>query len=119
MNNVFEKIGGMPSVEAAVDRFYDYMLEDDRVKHFFTDVDMDKQRRHQKAFIAYALGADTPWTGKSLREAHKHLNLTDEAFDATAENLGKALIDLKVPDELIADVSAIVESTRQEILNKS
>jgi len=48
MRSVFKKIGGKAAVDAAVERFYDYMLADDRVKDFFDGVNMEKQRQHQK-----------------------------------------------------------------------
>lgn len=56
MRDVFKRIGGKGAVNAAVDRFYEYMLSDDRVKHFFANTNMDKQRQHQKDFITFALG---------------------------------------------------------------
>ena len=51
MRDVFKRIGGKAAVDAAVDRFYEYMLTDDRVKHFFANINMEKQRQHQKDFI--------------------------------------------------------------------
>jgi len=57
MSSLFEKIGGEDAVDAAVDKFYEKVLIDDRIKHFFEYTDMAKQARHQKRFFAYALGA--------------------------------------------------------------
>lgn len=120
MRDVFKRIGGRAVVDSVVDRFYDYMLTDDRVKHFFTNVNMDKQRQHQKDFITYALGGSTKYDGKDLRSAHQHLvdrlGLSDAHFDATVENLVTAMRDLNVPGDLIEEAGKIVESTRNEVL---
>lgn len=120
MRTVFEKIGGKLAVDAAVERFYEYMLADDRVKGFFTGVNMDKQQLHQKDFIAYALGAGSEYDGKDMRSAHQHLvdkkGLTGIHFDATVENLVKALRDLNVAEEIIKEAGEIVESTRKDVL---
>ena len=120
MKSLFKKIGGKEAVDAAVDRFYEYMLSDERVKYFFTDVHMDKQRQHQKDFISYALGADGGYSGKDMRNAHQHLvdqkGLSDLHFDATVENLVKALRDLKVPEDIIEEAGKIVEGTRNDVL---
>ena len=32
---LFEKLGGEAAVDLAVDRFYDRVLQDDRINHFF------------------------------------------------------------------------------------
>jgi len=117
---LYERIGGKLAVNAAVDRFYDLMLSDDRVKHYFSNVNMDKQRLHQKSFITYALGGADPYPGRSLRDAHQKLvdekGLSDEHFDATIENLATALKDLKVPEDLIAEAGNALESMRNDIL---
>ncbi|HFC92665.1 MAG TPA: group 1 truncated hemoglobin [Leucothrix mucor] len=120
MRTIFKKIGGKEAVEATVDRFYEYMLDDDRVSHFFINVNMEKQRLHQAEFIAFALGADNGYAGKDMRSAHQHLvdnkGLNDEHFDATVENLVKAMRDMKVPEEIIAEAGDVVESTRADVL---
>ncbi|WP_069470705.1 group I truncated hemoglobin [Candidatus Marithrix sp. Canyon 246] len=120
MRSVFKKIGGKDVVDAAVDRFYVYMLADERVKDFFTNVNMDKQRQHQKDFIAYSLGADGGYDGKDMGAAHQQLvdqqGLSDLHFDATVENLVKALQDLNVPKDIIKEAGKIVESTRNDVL---
>ena len=50
MSSLFEQLGGEGAVDAAVDIFYRKVLQDDRIKDFFTDVDMDEQIKKQKAF---------------------------------------------------------------------
>ena len=43
MSSLYEKIGGAAAVNAAVDLFYTKVLADDRIKHYFDGVDMDRQ----------------------------------------------------------------------------
>ena len=45
--SLFERIGGEPAVEAAVDLFYRKVLSDDAISHFFDSTDMDAQRAKQ------------------------------------------------------------------------
>jgi len=56
MTTLYEKLGGAPAIDAAVDIFYDKVLADERIKHFFVNTDMAKQRQHQKNFLTYAFG---------------------------------------------------------------
>ena len=118
--SVFKRIGGKEAVDATVEQFYVYMLSDERVKHFFKNVNMDKQKQHQKDFIMFALGGSSEYAGKDMRRAHQHLvdnlGLNDSHFDATVENLVQALEDLNVPADVIADAGKIVESTRADVL---
>ncbi len=118
--SIYDQIGGKAAVEATVERFYELMLKDDRVKHFFSNTNIDKQKIHQRDFITYALGGAKAYDGKGMREAHQHLvdrhGLNDSHFDATVENLVQALQDMKVPDNLIAEAGKVVESIRKDIL---
>lgn len=122
MATLFEQLGRQDAIDAVVDHFYNIMLKDDRVKHFFVNTDMTRQRNHQKRFVALALGGPNLYDGRAMREGHNHLvekmGLNDSHFDATVENLGRAMRDLNVPENLIAEVAAIVETTRNDVLNK-
>ncbi|MDH5325868.1 MAG: group 1 truncated hemoglobin [Gammaproteobacteria bacterium] len=120
-DTLFEKLGGEAAVNAAVDIFYRKVLADDRINSFFDDVDMDAQAAKQKAFLTMAFGGPHNYTGKDMREGHAHLverGLNDTHFDAVVENLGSTLKELNVPDELIAQVAAIAETTRSDVLGR-
>ena len=117
--SLYEKIGGEASVNAAVDIFYRKVLKDERIKHFFTGIDMAKQAAKQKAFLTMALGGPNKYTGEDMRKGHAHLvakGLNNSHFDAVMENLAATLIELKVPGDLIAQAAAIAESTRKDVL---
>ncbi|MBI3903983.1 MAG: group 1 truncated hemoglobin [Nitrosomonadales bacterium] len=119
--SLFEKIGGAPAVNAAVDIFYRKVLADNRIKHFFDGVDMAKQATKQKAFLTLAMGGPNNYSGEDMRKGHAHLvakGLNDSHFDAVMENLGATLTELKVPGELIAQAAAIAESTRKDVLGR-
>ena len=122
MSSLFERIGGEAAVDAAVDKFYEKVLADDRIKHFFEGVDMQRLARHQKRFMVYAMGGLPDYPGQTLRMAHKgmveNMGLDDEHFDAVLEDLGAALQELGVADDLVAEAAAIVESTRGDVLNR-
>ena len=115
---LFNRIGGMPAVNAAVEIFYSKVIADEVISHFFKYIDMEKQAGKMKAFLAYAFGAPLPYDGKKMREAHAHMNLTEKHFIAVASHLVATLIELKVEQELINEVVAIALSTKDEVLNQ-
>jgi hemoglobin len=118
--SLYQKLGGMPAVNLAVDKFYDKVLADERIAHFFAGVDMNRMREHQKKFLAYAFGGTTAYDGRNMREAHARLvdnmGLDDSHFDAVVENLGSVLTELGVAPELIGEVAGIAESVRDDVL---
>ena len=119
--SLYSEIGGDAAVNAAVDIFYRKVLKDDRIKHFFDDVDMEKQAAKQKAFLTMAFGGPNNYTGLDMRKGHAHLvarGLNDSHFDAVVEDLGATLKELKVADNLIAQVAALCETTRNDVLGK-
>lgn len=117
-DSLYQKLGGKAAIDAVVDAFYVKVLADDRVKHFFDDVSMDKQRRKQKDFLSAAFGGPLPWTGKDMRKAHAGMGLTEEHFNAIAENLVNTLKDFKVKQELIDQVVAIALTTKDDVLGR-
>lgn len=119
--SLFEKIGGEPAVDAAVDLFYRKVLSDDRISRFFDDTDMDEQRAKQKSFLTMAFGGPNEYTGEDLRTAHKKLvddGLDDSHFDAVAVHLQNTLEELGVPADLVNQVMAIAAGTRDDVLNR-
>lgn len=116
--SLYQKLGGKAAIDAVVDAFYVKVLADKRVKDFFADVSMDKQRRKQKDFLSAAFGGPLPWTGKDMRKAHEGMGLTEEHFNAIAENLVSTLKDFKVKQELIDQVVAIALTTKDDVLGR-
>lgn len=119
--SLYDEIGGDAAVNAAVDIFYRKVLKDDRIKRFFEGVDMSKQAAKQKAFLTMAFGGPNNYTGEDMRKGHAHLvakGLNDSHFDAVVEDLGATLKELNVPANLIAQVAAIAESTRNDVLGR-
>ena len=118
---LFQKIGGEPAVNAAVDIFYRKVLADDRVNGFFDDVDMERQAAKQKAFLTMAFGGPNNYTGADMRRGHAHLvtrGLNDQHFDIIVEHLAATLKELNVAQDNIDQVAAICESTRKDILGR-
>ncbi|MEQ8767951.1 MAG: group 1 truncated hemoglobin [Planctomycetota bacterium] len=118
---LYERLGGESAFTAAVDEFYRRMLTDDRVAHFFDDVDMESQIAKQKAFLTYVTGGPAEYTGKDMRDAHSHLisrGLDDEHVDVVIEHLGATLTSLGASAEDVAEVAKVAESVRSDVLGR-
>lgn len=121
MSSLYERLGGAPAVDAAVDIFYRKVLADTRINRFFDAVDMERQAAKQKAFLTMVFGGPNSYTGKDMREGHRHLvadGLDDSHVDAVIEHLGATLTELGVPDADIEEVAALANSVRNDVLNR-
>ena len=118
---LFQNLGGEAAVDAAVDIFYRKVLSDDRISSFFDAVDMEKQAAKQKSFLTMAFGGPNNYSGMDMRRGHAHLvdkGLNDSHFDAVVENLAATLVELNVAPQYIAEVAALCETTRNDVLGK-
>ncbi len=119
--SLYERIGGEAAVNAAVELFYKKVMDDYRINRFFNHTDMAQQIAKQKAFFTFAFGGPNNYDGKSMRDAHVRpvkLGMDDSHFDVVMELLGQTLVELKVPEDLIAEAAAIAEGARADVLGK-
>ena len=119
--SLYDQLGGEAAVNAAVDIFYRKVLSDYRINRFFDNSDMEAQAAKQKAFLTMAFGRPNNYSGQDMRAAHARfvkMGLNASHFDAVIEHLGATLAELNVPQELIAQVAAIAETTRNDVLGK-
>ncbi len=122
MATLYEEIGGAPAVEAAVEVFYRKVLMDDRIAHFFDDTDMDRQIAKQQGFLTMVFGGPNAYTGRAMREGHRHLvarGLDDTHVDVVIGHLGDTLRELGVGEKQIAEVAGLANSVRDEVLDRA
>jgi len=116
--SLYERLGGQEAIDAVVDLFYVKILDDERVNHFFEDVNMRRQIVRQKEFLAAAFGGPKPYEGRDLRTAHAALDLTAEDFGVIAELLQASLEEAGVDEALVNEVMTIAASTKDAVLNR-
>ena len=114
---LYEKVGGQAAVAKLVEAFYDRVLADPLINGFFEQVDMEAQRRHQTAFIAFALGGPE-YTGRSMAQAHAGMNLQPEHFGAVAGHLVAVMQEAGLEHADINEVVARVSTLKDAILYK-
>lgn len=121
MSSLYERIGGQDAINIAVDIFYRKMLSDERVNYFFNQTDMAGQIAKQTSFLTMACDGPNNYSGKDMRNGHKHLlekGLKDKHVDIVIEHLGETLKELGVSDGDIIEIAAIVNSARDDVLNR-
>jgi hemoglobin len=77
------------------------------------------QHKKQKAFMSYAFGAPTKYTGLAMDVAHRKLvkeGMNDSHFDAIAGHLKATLEELKVSKDLVDEVITAVGGLREQVM---
>jgi hemoglobin len=116
LSSIFDAIGGRDAVTAAVDLFYAKVLADPDLAPYFTDVDLDRLRVHQRSFLTTALGGPQAYDGRAMADAHQGLAITDAAFDRVATHLSSTLTELGVDDETVGAIIGQVAGLRGDVV---
>jgi hemoglobin len=114
---IYQRIGGEPAIHAAVERFYERVLADPALSHFFTGISMPRLKAHQFAFLSQALGGPKQYSGVSMRDAHSKLAIEQRHFDLVAFHLVETLRELGVPEDIIGEITAAVTPLSTQIVN--
>jgi hemoglobin len=133
---LYERIGGAEGVNAIVDDYTTRLLNDPRVNfqrvgitqgglsiHREDSVTWDASganlkllKLHMAEFIALATGGPTQYTGKDMRSAHENLHITNSEFDAAVGDLKATLDKLQIANQEQKELLAVVETTREQIV---
>lgn len=113
--SLFERLGGEEAISAVVDKFYEFMLKDEVTVPFFENTDMTKQAKRQKQFITMVTGGPNNYEGTDMKSAHAKMNIGKKEFDASWDNLEKALKHFDAPEKEIGEVKDIFYSVESDV----
>ena len=113
---LYERLGGEDAISAVVDEFYDRLLADDSVAHFFEETDMQKQRAHQTQFLSAVAGGPVDYSGADMKAAHEHLEIREPHFETIATHLDETLASFDVGDREREEVLEAVSSYKEDIV---
>jgi hemoglobin len=66
--------------------------------------------------VCWATGGPQKYSGKSMADSHAHLKITAEQWEAFLDDFHQTLNKFAVPAEEQAELRAIVNSTRSDIV---
>jgi hemoglobin len=113
--SIYDEIGGTAAVSAAVDQFYERVVADPALAPYFDGTDMIRLKKHQRAFIAAAIGGPEPYLGRNMAEAHARLAITSADFDRVVGHLVDTLEALGVPAPIIGTIGETLAPLKGEI----
>jgi hemoglobin len=122
---LYDRLGGVYSIATVVDDFIDRIMIDARLNA--NPLVNEAHHRVPPAgfkylvteMVCWATGGPQKYTGKSMVDAHSHLKITSEEWSAFVDDFQQSLDKFSVPAEEQAELKAIVDSTRSDIVVES
>lgn len=106
-SSLYVKYGGFSFVHKIVVKFYEQVLESDRISHYFKNSNMEALIEHQTQFISSLMGGAASFTDDRIRAIHKNLSIDEESWQEVIVILSNVLNDLSMDPE---DSGAIVNT---------
>jgi len=114
-----ERLGGTPAISAVVDKFAEKVLNDNRVNKKFAKSDPTRLVTNLKGQIGEAAHCPgVKYKGKTMKNSHKNMAVTEGEFNAVAEDLVKTLDEFKVPEKEKSELLAAISPTKKDIVEK-
>jgi hemoglobin len=120
--SLYDRLGGVYSIATVVDDFIDRIMVDPRL-NANPQVNEAHHRVPPAGFkylvtemVCWATGGPQKYTGKSMADSHAQLKITGEEWEAFLDDFQQTLDKFKVPAEEQAELNAIVNSTRSDIV---
>ena len=120
--SLYDRLGGIYSIATVVEDFIDRIMVDDRL-NANPRVDEAHHRVLPPGFkylvtemLAEAAGGPQSYTGRSMEESHREMQITPDEWRAFMDDLNQTLDKFDVPEQERSEVVAIVETTRRDIV---
>jgi hemoglobin len=118
---LYERLG-VYSIATVVDDFIDRVMSDARL-----NANPAVDEAHHKVppagfkylateMVCWATGGPQKYTGRSMADSHRHLNITPQEWDAFMDDFQQTLDKFKVPSAEQAELRAIVQTTYSDIV---
>jgi hemoglobin len=91
---LYKRLGGREGIAIVVGDFVANMVADTRVNARFKDMkapEVEKLKSYLADQICDATGGPCSYLGRDMKSTHKGMKITEAEWNATVENLGKAL----------------------------
>ena len=120
--SLYERLGGIYTIASIVDSFLELLIVNDILNANPEIVEArDPKLKAGLKFqittqLCEATGGPCKYTGKTMKEAHDYLNITEQEWQAMLSDLRRVLDNHQVPNREQKELMAIVEETKKDIV---
>jgi hemoglobin len=122
--SLYDRLGGTYAIATVVDDLIDRLLVNDilnanpAIKEARDRVPKAGLKFRLTALVCQATGGPEIYKGRSMHDAHKHLNITEKEWNAMAADFKMSLDKFKVPEKEQQELFDIIGSTKKDIVLK-
>ena len=119
--SLYDRLGGYNAVAAVVDDFVGRLITDKQFERFFAGHSTDSKKRIRQHIVdqlCAAAGGPCVYTGRTMKDSHAGLGITEAEWDAAAKHLVASLDKFKVGEQEKKDLLAFVTSIKGDIVEK-
>jgi len=117
--SLYKRLGGYDAIAAVTDDFIGRLAADKDISRFFVGLSDDsktKVRQHIVDFLCAKSGGPCAYTGRTMKDAHKGLKITENDWNISARLLGETLKKFNVPKKETDEVFAFVTTLKNDIV---
>ena len=115
---LYERLGGLPAINAVVDDFVGNVARDRRINRFFASTNIPRLKFLLVQQICQATGGPCFYTGRDMKSSHRGLGISGRHFNALVQDLGKTLTKFKVPAREQKELVAILAPLKKDIVER-
>ncbi|MFL6256691.1 MAG: group 1 truncated hemoglobin [Pyrinomonadaceae bacterium] len=119
--SLYDRLGGYNAVAAVVDDFVGRLVTDKQFERFFVGQSTDSKKRIRQHIVdqlCAAAGGPCIYTGRTMKDSHMGLNISEADWEAAAKHLVASLDKFKVPEPEKKELLAFVTSLKGDIVEK-
>ncbi|MBM3415326.1 MAG: group 1 truncated hemoglobin [Bacteroidetes bacterium] len=117
--SLYKRLGGYDAIAAVTDDFISKLATHKDLSRFFTGAGDDSKksmRQHIVDMLCNVSGEPCVYMGRSMKDAHKGLKISENDWNITAGLLVETLNKFKVPKKEQDELLAIVSSVKKDIV---
>ena len=117
--SLFERLGGMPAIDAVIEDFVGRVAADSRINQKFARSNIPRVKKMLKDQVCAVAGGPCKYTGLDMKTSHKNMKVTDGEFNALVDDLVQTLDKFKVPEKEKSEVLGALGPLRAQIVEVS
>jgi hemoglobin len=115
-DTLFSRLGGTEGVTRIASNLVDNHLANPLIAARFAGSDVARLKQMAADFFSLGSGGPQVYTGRDMLSVHKHMNISDNEYMASIDDLMKALTDSGVGDREKSDVLYIFYQLRPDVV---
>ncbi|HTD84026.1 MAG TPA: group 1 truncated hemoglobin [Gemmatimonadaceae bacterium] len=114
--SLYDRLGGKTAIAAVVDTFVAKVAADARINKKFAKSNIPRVKTEIVDQICAETGGPCAYTGRSMKQAHLNMGVTDGEFNALIDDLTAALNAFKVPSREQNDLLSALGAMKGDIV---